>query len=91
MTHSFGPDQREDDVVVLLTLESVHCCNLHSHKHNHYLMNKCTNTHKHLRSVNKASAAKTLCKGNKCLHFSQVEGLCTYFFVFLYFYLFYRE
>lgn len=65
MTHSFGPHQREDDVVVLLTLESVHSRDLHSHKHNHQ-----TNAHKYQRSENKASAAKTRCKVNKRLHCS---------------------
>lgn len=29
MSHGFGADQRQDDVVVLLTLEPVHRCHLH--------------------------------------------------------------
>lgn len=32
VSHGFGADQREDDVVVLLTLESVHRCHLHQKK-----------------------------------------------------------
>lgn len=32
VSHGFGADQREDDVVVLLTLEPVHRCHLHKKK-----------------------------------------------------------
>lgn len=41
MSHGFGADQGEDDVVILLTLEPVHCCHLRRHtntfmiKHTH--------------------------------------------------------
>lgn len=41
VSHGFSADQREDDVVVLLTLEPVDCCHLHGH----------TNTHRNIKDM----------------------------------------
>lgn len=63
VSHGFGADQREDDVIVLLTLEPVHCCHLQRN----------TNVSRNIQDMlTKLQQINAFCKVNKLVRFTWV-------------------